>query len=59
MGVLKEFHGILKGFLCGSYAISMLSLYLSIIFLWDSHWVSMIFRWGYSGISNESKLKAF
>ena len=25
-GVLKEFYGILKGFLCGSYATSMLSL---------------------------------
>ena len=30
----------------------------SIKFLWDSHWVSMIHRWDYSGISNESKLKS-
>ena len=43
MGFLKEFYEILMGFLCGSYAISMLYLDLSMGFLWDSYGVSMIF----------------
>ena len=46
MGFLKDFFVVLMLFPCYLYN-------LSIRFLWDSHWVSMIFRWDYSGISNE------
>ena len=53
MGFLRDFFVVLMLFPC--YLFN-----LCIKFLWDSHWVSMLFRWGYSGISNyESKLKAF
>ena len=47
MGCLREFYGILVGFLCGSYAIFMVypwSFYgISLGFLWDFHDISMIF----------------
>ena len=52
MGFLRDFFVVLMLFPCYLYN-------LSIRFLWDFHWVSMIFRWDYSGISNDSKLKSF
>ena len=58
MGVLKEFYGILKDFFVVLMLFPCYLFNLSSKIWWDSHWVSMIFRWGYSGISNESKLKA-
>jgi hypothetical protein len=46
LGFLKEFYGILVGFLCGSYAISMLFLYwVSVGFLRDFHDISMGLLW--------------
>ena len=51
MGFLRDFFVVLMLFPCYLYNISMRCL-------WNSYWVSMIFRWDYSGISNESKLKS-
>ena len=43
MGFLREFYGILMGFLCGSYAMPCYFYDLSMGFLWDSYGISMIF----------------
>ena len=51
MGFLREFFVVLMLFPCYLDNLSM-------IVLWNPYWVSMIFRWNYSGVSNESKLKS-
>ena len=51
IGFLRDFFVVLM--LCPCYLYN-----LSMIFWWNSYWVSIIFRWDYSGISNEGKLKS-
>ena len=51
MGFLRDFLVVLMLFPCYPS--------ISIRFLWDSHWVSIIFRWDYSGISKEVSWNQF
>jgi hypothetical protein len=59
MGFLREFYGVLMGFLCGSYAIPCYFYDLSMGFLWDPYGISTIFLCDYYGMAIESKLKSF